>query len=198
MLSIVGVGPGNPKYLTGEALEVIKNGEYILAFERVRNSLKDIREDIILIKRVEEVLDYLNKKEDVVLLASGDPNFYGIVEFIKRKNIEIKKVIPGLSSFQYLMSKLQKPWHNAKFLSLHGREDSLEEVKEYPLSIVLTDKTHSPSYISKRLKDMGINGKMYIGFNLSHSDEVIVEKNIGEDIKDLSSLAVVVIENDMD
>lgn len=198
MLSIVGVGPGNPKYLTVEALEIIKNEKYILAFERVKNSLKDINKDIILIKRVDEVLEYLNKDRDIILLASGDPNFYGIVEFIKRKNIEIKKVIPGLSSFQYLMSKLQKSWNDAKFLSLHGREDYLEEVEKYPLSIVLTDKKHNPSYISKRLKELDINGKMYIGFNLSHSDEVILEKNIGDDIKDISYLAVVVIENDMD
>ena len=198
MLTIVGVGPGNPKYLTLEAFEIIKNGKYILAFERVKNSLEEINNHIISIKRVDEVVEYLDREEEIILLASGDPNFYGIVDFIKKKEIEIKKVVPGLSSFQYLMAKLEKSWQDARFLSLHGREDSLEDIREYPLSIILTDKTHSPSYINNRLKEMGLRGKIYIGFNLSHEDEEIVVKNIGEEIKDISSLAVVVVENEMD
>lgn len=198
MLTIVGVGPGNPKYLTLEALETIKNGKNILAFERVGKALEDINKNIITIKRVDDLLVYLNKDEDTILLASGDPNFYGIVEFIKKKDIHIKRVVPGLSSFQYLMAKLQKSWEGAKFISLHGRGDSLENIIQYPLSIILTDKKHNPAYISKRLKDMGLVGKIYIGFNLSHEDEIILEKNIGEEIDDISPLAVVVIENDMD
>lgn len=198
MLTIVGVGPGSPQYLTLEALEIIKHGENILAFERVGKALEDINENIITIKKVDEVLDYVNKDRDTILLASGDPNFYGIVEFIKKKDIHIKKVVPGLSSFQYLMTKLQKSWEGAKFLSLHGREDRLEDIIQYPLSIILTDKKHNPAYISKRLKDIGMVGKIYIGFNLSHEDEIILEKNIGEEIQDISSLAVVVIQNDMD
>lgn len=198
MLTIVGVGPGNPKYLTVEALEVIKHGKYILAFERVGNALKHINKNIITIKKVDECLGHLGNDEEIILLASGDPNFFGIVDYIKRKGIDIGKVIPGLSSFQYLMSKLQMSWEDAKFLSLHGREDALEDIREYPLSIILTDKKHNPEYISKKLKDMGIKGKIYVGFNLSHKDEIIIEKNIGEEIEDISSLAVVVIQNDMD
>lgn len=198
MLTIVGVGPGNPKYLTLEAFEIIKDGKYILAFERVKKSLEEINSQIISIKRVDEVLEYLDREEEIVLLASGDPNFYGIVEFIKNKEIEIKKVVPGLSSFQYLMAKLEKSWSRAEFLSLHGREDSLDSIRAYPLSIILTDKIHSPSYINKRLYNMGIRGKIYVGFNLSHGDEMILEKNIGEEIEDISPLAVVVVENEMD
>lgn len=198
MLTIVGVGPGNPKYLTLEAYDIIQRGKYILAFERVKKSLEEINNHIISIKKVDEVLEYLDREEEVILLASGDPNFYGIVDFIKKRNIKIERVVPGLSSFQYLMAKLEKSWQDAHFLSLHGREDSLEDIRNCPLSIILTDKSHSPSHINKRLKEMGLRGKLYVGFNLSHEDEEIVIKNIGEEIKDISSLAVVVVENEMD
>lgn len=198
MLKIAGIGPGNPKYLTLEVLEEIKKSKYTLAFKRVKESLKSIDPDIIEVKRVADVEKHLENEEEVLLLATGDPNFYGIVEFIKTKGIVIEKVYPGLSSFQYLMAYLKMSWVDASFLSLHGREDSLTEKDIDKLTIILTDNQNTPSHISKRLAKLNVRGKIYVGFNLSHDDEFIVTKNIGEDIEDISSLAVVVIKREMD
>jgi cobalt-precorrin-7 (C5)-methyltransferase len=141
---------------------------------------------------------YIEKQEDILLLASGDPCFYGIVEYLKRKEIPIKKVLPGISSFQYMMAKLEKSWQGASFLSLHGRKDGLEKVKKGKITAILTDKDNTPSVISKRLCKLRIKGTIYAGFNLSYEDESIVKSNIGEEIEDISSLAVVIVENEMD
>ncbi len=198
MLTVAGIGPGNPKYLTMEVLEEIQNSEYILAFGRVAKSLEGIRKDIVEINKVEDVIKYIKGKEKVLLLASGDPCFFGIIEFLKRKAIEIDKVLPGLSSFQYLMASLGKSWENGRFLSLHGREDSLDKVKENRLSIILTDRVNTPSFISRSLDDLNIRGLMHVGYNLSYENEVIKTIKIGEELEDMSSLAVVVVENEMD
>lgn len=198
MITVAGVGPGNPKYLTVEVKEAIEKAECVLAFGRVSNSLSSIRNDFIQVNRVDDIIKHTNIHKDLLLLASGDPNFYGVVEFLKRKNILIKRVLPGLSSFQYMMSKLEKGWQNAKFISLHGRDESLEVIKENNLVIMLTDKENSPSCISKKLWTLGIKGTMYIGFNLSYDDEEIKKINIGEEVEDISTLSVVVIENEMD
>ena len=125
MLTVAGVGPGNPKYMTVDVAEKIKNAEKILAFGRVGVSIKPIRDDYTQVNRVDEIIDFLNDEKNVLLLASGDPNFYGIVEYLKRKEISIKEVLPGISSFQYMMAKLKKPWQEAKFISLHGRSTEL-------------------------------------------------------------------------
>lgn len=198
MLTIAGIGPGNPKYLTLEVLDAIKEAKYILAFGRVAKTLNPIREDIVEVNKVDEILDYLIDKEDVLLLASGDPNFFGVVDFIKRKGVKINKVLPGLSSFQYLMAKLEKPWQEAKFISLHGRDGDLEWVKDYKLSIILIDKDNNPAFISRELHKLNIKGEMYIGFDLSYDSEKIIKINIGEEVEGYSSLGVVVIENEMD
>ncbi|NLK44313.1 MAG: precorrin-6y C5,15-methyltransferase (decarboxylating) subunit CbiE [Tissierellia bacterium] len=198
MLIVAGVGPGNPKYLTLDVKMRIEKAKYILAFGRVTNSLKHIREDIIQVNKVEEILKYMDKEKEILLLASGDPNFFGIVDFLKGKGLPIKEVLPGLSSFQYLMGKLQKSWQNAFFLSLHGREDNLEKIKSHKLSILLIDKFNTPDKISKELYRLNIKGKIYVGFNLSYDDEKIIIKNIGEEIENISSLGVVIIENKMD
>lgn len=198
MLIVAGIGPGNPKYLTCDVKMQIEKAKHILAFGRVANSLKVIREDIIEVNRVDEILSYIDEEKEILLLASGDPNFFGIVDFLKKKGLEIKEVLPGLSSFQYMMGKLQKSWQNANFLSLHGREENLEKIRSYKLSILLIDKDNTPNKISKRLYELNIKGKIYAGFNLSYDDEKIIIKNIGEEIEDISPLGVVVVENEMD
>ncbi|MBU5675509.1 precorrin-6y C5,15-methyltransferase (decarboxylating) subunit CbiE [Alkaliphilus sp. MSJ-5] len=197
-MTIAGVGPGNPKYLTVEAKEAIEKAEYVLAFGRVSSSLKSIRDDFIQVNRVDDIIKHINIYNDLLLLASGDPNFYGIVDFLKKKGVLIKKVIPGISSFQYMMAKLEKSWQGANFLSLHGRDEGLEKVKKSYLTIILTDKENSPLVISRNLKMLGVKGTMYIGFNLSYDDEKIIKINIGEEVEDISPLSVVVIENEMD
>lgn len=198
MLTIGGIGPGNIKYLTLDVMNKIEESDNILAFGRIADSLKELREDIIEVKKVDEVLQHLSTNKKTLLLASGDPNFFGIVEFLKRKGIEIEEVLPGLSSFQYLMAKLQKSWQNARFLSLHGRDFNLEELRNSKLSILLIDKDNTPSKISNELFNLGLRGNIYVGYNLSYDNEEIIRKNIGEDIEFLSSLGVVVVENEMD
>jgi cobalt-precorrin-7 (C5)-methyltransferase len=198
MLTVAGIGPGNPKYLTLDVKEKIETADFVLGFGRVSTSLKGIRNDIISVSRVFETLDYIKEDKNILLLASGDPNFFGIVDFLKRQGIKIDEVLPGISSFQYMMSKLQKSWQDANFLSLHGRNESLERVREHKLSIILIDKDNPPSFISKKLYSLNIKGIIYAGFNLSYDDEKIIEVNIGEEIEDASSLGVVVIENEMD
>lgn len=198
MLIVAGVGPGNPKYLTYEVRERIENSEVVLAFGRVAEGLKGIRKDITQVNRVDEITKHISGDKEVLLLASGDPNFFGIVEFLKKKDIEIREVLPGISSFQYLMAKLQKSWQEAKFFSLHGRDMNIIGIKDEAISILLIDKEHLPSKISKILYELGIRGKIYVGFNLSYENERLIIKNIGEEIEDISSLGVVVVENEMD
>lgn len=198
MLTVAGVGPGNIKYMTMDVVNRIKDAKNILAFGRVGESIKALRQDYIQVKRVDEIIHYLNLNEDVLLLASGDPDFFGIVDYLKRENVEIKEVLPGISSFQYMMARLEKSWQDAKFISLHGREYDLNTIVDYKLIIALIDKNNSPSYISSQLSKLGLRGVMHIGFNLSYEDERIIKINIGEEVEDYSSLGVVVIENEMD
>lgn len=198
MLTIAGVGPGNRDYLTKVVEEKIIDSKYVLAFGRVAESLKDIRKDIVSVEKVSQVLEFLKNDEEVLLLASGDPNFYGIVKFLKNKGVDIKEVIPGISSFQYMMGKLQKAWQNSKFLSLHGREEDLRQVRDYETTIILIDSKNTPSTISKKLHDLGLRGNIYVGFNLSYENEKIINVKIGEKIENISSLGVVVVENEMD
>ena len=184
--------------MTVEVKEEIKKAKQVLSFKRVAKSLEFLRDDFYIIKKVGEIDTYIGRQNDVLLLASGDPCFYGILEYFKKKNIKIHKVLPGLSSFQYMMAKLGKSWQGAEFFSFHGRSTDLDMMRDSPLSIVLTDEKNTAPFLAERLADIGMRGKIYTGYNLSYGDERIIKIRIGESLESASSLAVMVIENEMD
>jgi cobalt-precorrin-7 (C5)-methyltransferase len=198
MIRLVGMGPGNMKYVTMEAIEAIKSADQVIAFGRIAKTAQQIRVDVQSVDRVDQVIELLDSDKEIALLASGDPCFFGLLDFLQRKGIVLDQVLPGISSMQYIMAKLQKSWQDAAMVSFHGRECSIEDIKKCRTSIVLTDSKYTPNYISHFLRDMGVKGKMFVGFNLSYEDELILEKEIGSVFEDISTLAVVVIENEVD
>lgn len=195
-LTVAGAGPGNIELLTQEAICAIKDADMVAGFERIASDVKPIRNDVKTLKGISEILDLPIETKKVLVLASGDPCFFGITEFIKNKNIKIKKVITGISSMQYFMSKLQKQWQALPFFSFHGRETDFTEMHSKESFFILTDKTNNPDTISARLKEEGFRGRLFVGYNLSYPDESIEEYNIGDKIIVKSFLNTVLVQNE--
>ena len=206
MIYLIGMGPGSVENLTLEAVDILKNSSSVISFGRIGETAEALGLEVQKVSRIAEVKEILKRNQldkdetqKISILASGDPCFYGILEYLKREQIDISRVIPGVSSIQYMMSKLQISWHNANLVSFHGREEEREEkiksIVDSSLSIMLTDKKNTPDSISKLLKVRKMNGTVYAGFDLSYKEEEIIKVDIGEEIVDKSSLAVVVIES---
>lgn len=198
MIRVAGAGPGHVKYLTFQTYEAIKEAKKVIAFGRIGESFKELRQDIIKVNRVFELLEYCENQEDLLILASGDPLFFGVTNFLKRNGIIIDEIYPGISSVQYLMAKTQIPWQDANLFSVHGREFDINTLLDKSLSIGLVDKKHSPNWISKSLFEKGARGKIKVGSNLSYEKESIIEGRIGDHFIDDESLSVVVVEIDLD
>ncbi|MBU3133037.1 precorrin-6y C5,15-methyltransferase (decarboxylating) subunit CbiE [Clostridium gasigenes] len=197
MLYIVGIGPGNKEYILPKAVSVLNKCNIILGFSRAIESIDYIESEKIIINSLEKILNASNeyKQEDVAIVASGDPTFYGITNYFKKNYIGDIKVIPGISSFQYLTCKLNMAWNNAFLGSLHGREeDFIENVKRYKISIWLTDKKNNPAKLSGILIKESIDCNVIVGENLSYENEVITQGSpkdyIGNEYSDLSILIV--------
>jgi len=180
MIYIVGLGPGHKDYIMIKALEIMKKSNVIIGFKRAIDSLDFIENKKIYINKLSDIDKFIcskeNKDNNISIVASGDPTFYGITNYIKSKtDLEIE-VIPGISSFQYLTCKLKMPWNNAYLGSLHGRfEEFLEKINDNELSIWLTDKENNPAMLCKMLYEAEIKCKVIIGENLSYEDEIISE-----------------------
>lgn len=199
MLYIVGLGPGNKDYMINAALLELSKADYIIGFKRAVESIEFIKKPKCIAKSLKSILNFAkeNKDKEICVVASGDPLFYGIADYLNKNYVGDIKVVPGISSFQYMMCKLGKSWQKAKLASLHGREENfIKVIEENETSIWLTDNKNTPDVICKSIVKAGIKAQVYIGENLSYEDEKISSGEAFEFIdKKFKDLTVVVIEN---
>lgn len=199
MIYIVGLGPGHKDYIMIKALETMNKSDVIIGFKRAIDSLKFIDKKKIYINKLNDIDKFIgseeNKDKNISIVASGDPTFYGITNYIKSKTVLEIEVIPGISSFQYLTCKLKMPWNNAYLGSLHGRcEEFLKKINNNELSIWLTDKENNPSVLCKTLHEAEIKCKVIVGENLSYEDEIISEGSPEELLnKNYSPLSIFIV-----
>ena len=176
-ITIVGCGPGSKKHLTGLALQRIKNADSLIGSRRLLDLFADTDTDKYTVNRNYKLLIMriisLSKRKKVVVLVSGDPGFFSYSKLIIDKvGIENCEIIPGISSVQLAFASIGKTWHDACFVSLHGRKDEfltlIKKVKEYKKVAVLTDDSNNPKLISKGLLGEGIRDRtVYVCENLS-------------------------------
>ena len=202
MVKILGLGPGHEDYIIPKVIKELEKSDYIVGFERAISSLKFLNsindERFKRVKGLKEIIEFLNenKEKRISIVASGDPTFYGITNYICTNYEGEVSSVPGISSFQYLTCRVNKTWNDAFVGSMHGREENfIEVVKENKLSIWLTDKKNTPSELSKRLIENSIECTIYVGENLSYEDENITIGNPREICeKDYGDLSVIIIE----
>ncbi|MBU3181822.1 precorrin-6y C5,15-methyltransferase (decarboxylating) subunit CbiE [Clostridium psychrophilum] len=202
MVYIVGIGPGSPKYIIPLAVETMEKVDVIIGFARATTSISKIGTKKTIVRSLKDILNYItvSKDKNIAIIASGDPCFYGITNYIKSNYNGTIEIVPGISSFQYLMCKLKKPWQNAYLGSMHGRKEKfIEIVRNHEVSVWLTDKSNSPQVLCEKLFDNNIKATIYVGEELSYVDERIVKGTV-EEIKDkvFENLSVVVIESIID
>ena len=92
MVYIVGIGPGSKDYILPKAIEILKKSNEIIGFNRVINDLNFINTKKTIMNSLKEIIEYIeaNGQDNVIsLVASGDPTFFGISEYI-RKNYNME------------------------------------------------------------------------------------------------------------
>lgn len=195
-LFVIGVGY---KPLDKRSHDFVLDADVILASGRLMEIFPSyeeysaVRHKVMVINRIDEIMEYIRGNRDkrsIVLLASGDPMFFGIgrrvVEEFGNEYIEI---IPDLSSIQAAFSKIGEPWDDAFLMSLHGGPDPEKrrrlryELRDIPSLIkrhskiaVLTDRENNPTVIAKFLHASFASPlTLYVCERLGYPDEKITE-----------------------
>ncbi|WP_024614919.1 precorrin-6y C5,15-methyltransferase (decarboxylating) subunit CbiE [Clostridium sp. Ade.TY] len=198
MVYIVGIGPGSKDYILKKAIDTLEASDIIIGFSRALKSVEFLEKDFICVSSIKEIISKIdqNKNKKISVIASGDPLFYGITDYIKKNIEENIEIIPGISSFQYFASKVSIMWSKAYLGSLHGRNDEfLKKVLENKISIWLTDNVNTPKKLCNILSENNICAKVYIGENLSYEDEKITIGKPNElKNRDYDRLSVLIVE----
>jgi precorrin-6Y C5,15-methyltransferase (decarboxylating) len=153
----------SPADLTPAALDIIQEAQVLVGGKRLLSYFPEHPADkLILGKDPESIigkLPELARDRRVVVLASGDPNFYGIgplaVRILGAENVTVH---PNLTAVQAAAARLKMPWHEARVVSLHGRGwEALEAALDEPGPLfIYTDLVHTPGAIARLLLDRGL------------------------------------------
>jgi cobalt-precorrin-7 (C5)-methyltransferase len=175
------MGPGHPDYvppltqrLIGEA-EVLVGGErHLAAYARSGKTCFPLRGDL---DALVEVIRRERFARQVAVLLSGDPGFFGLLDFLRRHfPADELRVEPGISAVQYLMARLGEPWHGAALASLHGRDcDFHALIGGHRYTALLTGGERSAQWLAARLLDMAEKTRieLAVGADLSYPQERI-------------------------
>ncbi len=208
-IAIVGCGPGAINYITPAGLERIHNADVLIGSKRLLNTfplIKSGAEKIILERNYRPLLNkiiLLSRTKNVVILVSGDPGFYSyaklVIEKVGKANCNI---IPGISSVQFAFASIGRCWHDAHFVTLHGRQKGLDElikaVKKYDTVAALTDRSSSLKILARGLLTAGITKrKIFVCENLSLPNERVREFTpVSLQNADANGLNVVILLNE--
>ena len=182
-INVVGLGPGNIKYLSNAGINCIKEAEIVIGSTRQLSDLKTIiseKQEIYILGKLTGLLGYLkeNIERKITIIVSGDTGYYSLVPYLS-KNLtkDILNIIPNISSYQYLFSKIGENWQNFRLASVHGREfDYVKNIDDKDIAglVLLTDDIQNPYEVSKNLYNSGVrNLTVIVGENLSYDNEKI-------------------------
>jgi precorrin-6B C5,15-methyltransferase / cobalt-precorrin-6B C5,C15-methyltransferase len=136
------------------------------------------------LKNIEQCLHDGN----VVVLATGDPLFFGIGKLLIDRFAQSTLVIcPAVSSMQYAFSRFLLPWDDAVFVSMHGRTE--EHLQRYVAAHhkigIVTDGKNTPAAIAARLRefytdDIDFPCIVHVGENLGLPNECLFTGSLKE------------------
>ena len=190
MIHIIGLGIGDISNLSEEARQTIPSCQLVIGSNRQQQLIKPLLADDIPVLHYPspfaQLAQLLNQHKDkeVLLLASGDPLFFGIGAWLlKRFNRDQLQFYPNISSIQTAFSRIKQPWQQAKVISLHGRP--LISIRPYLKNqrwyAILTDKNSQPKHIAQELQQQGFEqSKLWICEALGTDNEKIHQLNCKE------------------
>ncbi len=180
---LVGAGIVGWEGVGAKALEVIRKADVMIGHQRHLDIFPDFKGEKQALDDLSLMLDYLKKTEKrVVVLGSGDPNFFGVARFLLR-NLpkERVEIFPNVTSVQYAFARIKEPWDDAIFVSVHGRglKGAIDRIVAAEKAAVLTDNINTPAAIAKELIARGAEGyEAYLCEDLGLSTEKFTRTDV--------------------
>ncbi len=152
--------------LVGEAMLVVGGARHLeaLGIEPERSAVLkgDLSEALARIEAAEE---------PVVVLASGDPGFFGIVRLLVQRFGRTLRVLPGISSVARASARAGLPWDDTVVVSAHGRDPrrAVNVCRAHPKVAVLTSLEFGPAGLARELE--GWERSFFVAERLGEPDE---------------------------
>jgi precorrin-6Y C5,15-methyltransferase (decarboxylating) len=185
---IVGVGDDGLGGLTDQAREVVRMADLVFGAEQTLSRVAQLSAEKVAVgtelrdvaRRIEQ--ERLTKR--IVVLASGDPLFYGVARYLcERIGKEHFVVLPHVSSMQLAFARVKESWEDAYLTSLANRnpDDVVDRVRTCEKVGIFTSESCSPADFARELLRNEISYfRAYVCENLGSPDERVTQGELDE------------------
>ena len=183
---IIGVAPNGASSLCSGARRLVKHAEIVLGGRRLLDMFPSLTGEKIAIRNnLAEIADVIKRnlgRKRMVVLASGDPDFYGIAGYLTDKlGKDSYEIIPNVSAMQLAFARIKESWDDAVFVSVHARpvEDIVEIVRSSNKVGIFNDDEHTPATIAGILLEHGVRGyRAYVCQDLGTRKERVIATDL--------------------
>jgi len=198
---IVGIGEDGLAGLTEQARRLIAEADLLVG---ENNTLAFVppgkAERVVIGPDLELAASLLGSAQgrNVVVLAVGDPLFYGIARFLcDRLGKDRFEVIPHVSTMQMAFARVKESWEDALLTNLAGRDMGmlLEQIRVADKVGLFTSDEWPPGAVAKFLLDAKVDYfTAYVCENLGAPDERVTRGELTEIVgHEFSALNVMIL-----
>jgi len=183
---VVGMGDNGKESLAHEALQIVSQAEVLVGGDRHLACFPESpAEKVSIQNNLSMVTEKIRtEKRRVVVLASGDPLFYGIAAYLLKKMGAARlQVIPNTSSMQLAFAKILIAWQDALLISCHAKPlaPHIQKIRRALKIGIFTDQKNTPAQIATQLLQAGLSDfRAFVCENLGGTNEQVIEADLSE------------------
>ena len=179
-VSLVGIGPGSPGSMTGDARRAIAGADCLIGAARMLEAAGEPGKETYAAIAPRAIADYIFSHREFrrfAVLMSGDVGFFsGAKKLLPLLEGRCRlEVLPGLSSLVTLCARLGTDYQDVVPLSLHGREGDLPSaLRDHPRIFALVGGENGMADLCRSLAEAGLGKtRVSVGERLSYPEEKI-------------------------
>lgn len=178
-IDLVGIGMGGDRTLTVEARDALERADCVIGAARMIEATAAFGKPAFSEYAPEKIVEIIAAHPEyrrVAVALSGDPGFFSgakkLLEHLKGHRV---RVLPGVSSLQYLCAKAGESWDDARVVSLHGRDAAVSGLlRRCGKVFAVTDGEKALRAVCQELRRAGMGGaRVTVGQRLSYPDESV-------------------------
>jgi precorrin-6Y C5,15-methyltransferase (decarboxylating) len=187
-IPVLGVGGDGAAGLTARSRQLLADADLVLGSDNVLRLLPDIKAQRFRIGTdLQEVVEAIRTrlgKQKIVVVATGDPLFYGVARYLCDKiGSEHFDVVPHVSSMQLAFARIKESWEEAYLTDVGNRplDDVLDRIRSAETVGLFTSEAHNPATIARELLARGIDYfRAFVCENLGGPDERVTQGELAE------------------
>jgi precorrin-6Y C5,15-methyltransferase (decarboxylating) len=187
-IHIIGIGSDGLAGLTVRARELLNSADLILGSDHALGLVSELKTERFRVgPDLQEVLRALESnfgRKRMVVVASGDPLFYGVARYLcDRLGKERFEVIPHVSSMQQAFARVKESWEDAYLTNLaaHPLDTVLDRIRIADTVGLFTTGEHDPPLVARQLLAHGIDYfRVHVCENLGGPDERVTQGELAD------------------